>query len=93
MSFVTWNDMCDSVETLFALCTMLVPMSSKDFQLEEIVEKTIRSMDKNHDGRISFDEFCQIVEQTKVDKRHGALSQDEETRPLWERKLSTNNSL
>ena len=78
---------------LLALCSVLVPTSSKDFQLEEIVDRTIRSMDKNHDGRISFEEFCQIVEQTKVDKRHGALSQDEETRPLWERKLSTNNSL
>ena len=48
---------------------MLVPTSSKDFQLEEIVDRTIRSMDKNHDGLISFEEFCQIVEYTKVDKR------------------------
>ena len=54
---------------LFSLCSMLVPTSSKDFQLEEIVDKTIRSMDKNHDGLISFEEFCQIVEYTKVDKR------------------------
>ena len=54
---------------LFDLCSMLVPTSSKDFQLEEIVDRTIRSMDKNHDGLISFEEFCQIVEYTKVDKR------------------------
>ena len=68
--------LCALCSFLFNLCSMLVPTSSKDFQLEEIVDRTIRSMDKNHDGLISFEEFCQIVEYTKVDKR----------------KLSTNNS-
>ena len=88
------NGFIDDVE-LFQVLKTMVGDNLKDFQIQEIVDMTIRSADNNLDGKISFDEFCQIVEKTKVNKKVGALPlpQDEKTRTLWERKMSTNTSL
>ena len=86
------NGFISDVE-LFQVLKTMVGDNLKDFQIQEIVDMTIRSADKNLDGLISFDEFCQIVEKTKVNKKVGAFPQDEKTRTLWERKLSTNTSL
>ena len=86
------NGFISDVE-LFQVLKTMVGGNLKDFQIQEIVDMTIRSADKSLDGRINFDEFCQIVEKTKVNKKVGAFPEDEETRPLWQRKLSTNTSL
>ena len=40
-----------------------------DEQLQQIVDKTIRSLDADHDGKISFDEFCKIVGRSKFDEK------------------------
>ena len=86
------NGFISDVE-LFQVLKTMVGDNLKDFQIQEIVDMTIRSADKNLDGKINFDEFCQIVEKTKVNKKVGSFPGDEETRPLWQRKLSTNTSL
>ena len=86
------NGFISDVE-LFQVLKTMVGDNLKDFQIQEIVDMTIRSADKSLDGRINFDEFCQIVEKTKVDKKVGPFPGDKETRPLWQRKLSTNTSL
>lgn len=86
------NGFISDVE-LFQVLKTMVGDNLKDFQLQEIVDMTIRSADKSLDGRINFEEFCQIVENSKVNKKAGSFSSDEETRPLWERKMSANNSL
>ena len=86
------NGFISDVE-LFQVLKTMVGDNLKDFQIQEIVDMTIRSADKSLDGRINFDEFCQIVEKTKVNKKVGAFPEDEETRPLWQRKLSINTSL
>jgi hypothetical protein len=38
----------------------------KDVQLQQIVDKTIMEADKDQDGRISFEEFQDMVESTDV---------------------------
>ena len=86
------NGFISDVE-LFQVLKTMVGDNLKDFQIQEIVDMTIRSADKSLDGRINFDEFCQIVEKTKVNKKVGSFPEDKETRPLWQRKLSTNTSL
>ena len=86
------NGFISDVE-LFQVLKTMVGDNLKDFQIQEIVDMTIRSADKNLDGRINFDEFCQIVEKSKVNKKVGAFPEDQESRPLWQRKLSTNTSL
>ena len=86
------NGFISDVE-LFQVLKTMVGDNLKDFQIQEIVDMTIRSADDNLDGKISFDEFCQIVEKTKVNKKVGALPQDEKTRTLWDRKMSNNTSL
>jgi len=35
-----------------------------DLQLQQIVDRTIAYLDKDEDGRISFEEFKQLVEKT-----------------------------
>jgi len=35
-----------------------------DLQLQQIVDRTIAYLDKDEDGRISFEEFKQLVERT-----------------------------
>jgi Ca2+-binding EF-hand superfamily protein len=41
---------------------MMVGKNLSDSQLQQIVDKTIVYLDKDHDGRISFDEFRSLVE-------------------------------
>ena len=87
------NGFISNVE-LFQVLKTMVGDNLKDFQIQEIVDKTIRSADEmgDLDGKISFDEFCQVVEKTKVNKKVGAFSEDEETKQLWQRKLSSINT-
>lgn len=39
---------------------MMVGNNLKDTQLQQIVDKTILFHDKDGDGKISFDEFCDV---------------------------------
>jgi serine/threonine-protein phosphatase 2B regulatory subunit len=51
---------------LFIVLKMMVGSNLKDQQLQQIVDKTIMEADKDHDGKISFDEFTNMVETTDV---------------------------
>jgi len=45
---------------------MMVGSNLKDQQLQQIVDKTIMEADLDGDGRISFEEFAKMVENTDV---------------------------
>lgn len=45
---------------LFTVLKMMVGNNLKDTQLQQIVDKTILFHDKDGDGKISFDEFCEV---------------------------------
>ena len=47
----------------------MVGSNLKDTQLQQIVDKTVRSVDANQDGKISFEEFCDVVGNTDVHKK------------------------
>lgn len=51
---------------LFIVLKMMVGNNLKDVQLQQIVDKTIMEADKDQDGRISFEEFTDMVENTDV---------------------------
>lgn len=51
---------------LFIVLKMMVGNNLKDIQLQQIVDKTIMEADKDGDGRISFEEFTEMVESTDV---------------------------
>ena len=51
---------------LFIVLKMMVGSNLKDQQLQQIVDKTIMEADKDGDGKISFEEFCDMVENTDV---------------------------
>ena len=39
----------------------MVGRNLKESQLQQIVDKTMRSVDADEDGKINFEEFCAIV--------------------------------
>lgn len=45
---------------------MMVGSNLKDQQLQQIVDKTIMEADLDGDGKISFEEFAKMVENTDV---------------------------
>lgn len=51
---------------LFIVLKMMVGSNLKDVQLQQIVDKTIMEADKDQDGKISFEEFKEMVENTDV---------------------------
>ena len=51
---------------LFIVLKMMVGSNLKDQQLQQIVDKTIMEADKDGDGKISFEEFTQMVENTDI---------------------------
>ncbi|MCJ1320185.1 Calcineurin subunit B [Xylographa vitiligo] len=51
---------------LFIVLKMMVGSNLKDMQLQQIVDKTIMEADKDRDGKISFEEFTKMVENTDV---------------------------
>ncbi|KAF9581969.1 Calcineurin subunit B [Lunasporangiospora selenospora] len=51
---------------LFLVLKMMVGTNLKDNQLQQIVDKTIMEADKDMDGKISFEEFCGVVENTDI---------------------------
>lgn len=51
---------------LFIVLKMMVGNNLKDQQLQQIVDKTIMEADLDGDGKISFEEFTKMVENTDV---------------------------
>ena len=51
---------------LFIVLKMMVGSNLKDQQLQQIVDKTIMEADMDQDGKISFEEFTKMVENTDV---------------------------
>ncbi|KAM7214936.1 calcineurin subunit B [Rhypophila decipiens] len=51
---------------LFIVLKMMVGNNLKDQQLQQIVDKTIMEADLDKDGKISFEEFTKMVENTDV---------------------------
>ncbi|KAG8975459.1 Calcineurin subunit B, partial [Tulasnella sp. 427] len=49
---------------LFLVLKMMVGNNLKDTQLQQIVDKTIMEADKDGDGKLSFEEFTQMVAKT-----------------------------
>ena len=45
---------------------MMVGTNLTEVQLQQIVDKTVVQLDKNQDGLISYEEFCDII--AKVDE-------------------------
>ena len=61
---------CFTSENLISqVLKMMVGNNLKDTQLQQIVDKTILFADKDDDGKISFEEFCDIVGNTDVHKK------------------------
>jgi len=54
------NDGFISNAELFQVLKMMVGNNLKDTQLQQIVDKTICFADKDEDGKISFEEFCNV---------------------------------
>ncbi|KAK4152931.1 hypothetical protein C8A00DRAFT_34328 [Chaetomidium leptoderma] len=51
---------------LFIVLKMMVGNNLKDQQLQQIVDKTIMEADMDNDGKISFEEFTRMVENTDL---------------------------
>eukprot|EP01134_Creolimax_fragrantissima_P002807 CFRG2807T1 len=54
---------------LYAVLKMMVGSNLQDTQLQQIVDKTIMYSDQNGDGKISFEEFCQVIAHTEVEEK------------------------
>lgn len=49
---------------LFQVLKMMVGNNLKDAQLQQIVDKTIIYADKDNDGKISFEEFKAVIDES-----------------------------
>ena len=63
------NDGYISNGELFQVLKMMVGSNLKDTQLQQIVDKTILFADKDEDGKINFEEFCEVVGNTDIHKK------------------------
>jgi len=55
------NDGLISNGELFTVLQMMVGKNLKEVQLQQIVDKTILALDKDQDGMINYQEFCDII--------------------------------
>lgn len=51
---------------LFIVLKMMVGDNLKDDQLQQVVDKTIMYADKDGDDRISFEEFCAVIDSRDI---------------------------
>eukprot|EP00697_Spironema_sp_BW2_P006710 gnl/Spiro4/20819_TR10136_c0_g1_i1.p1 gnl/Spiro4/20819_TR10136_c0_g1~~gnl/Spiro4/20819_TR10136_c0_g1_i1.p1 ORF type:complete len:196 (-),score=73.62 gnl/Spiro4/20819_TR10136_c0_g1_i1:94-630(-) len=63
------NDNFISNGELFQVLKMMVGNNLTDVQLQQIVDKTILEADLDRDGRISFDEFRNVLENTDLEAK------------------------
>ena len=54
---------------LYQVLKMMVGSNIKDTDLQQIVDKTILYADKDEDGKINFEEFCEVVGNTDIHKK------------------------
>ncbi|KIR26247.1 calcineurin subunit B [Cryptococcus deuterogattii 99/473] len=54
---------------LYLVLKQMVGNNLKDQQLQQIVDKTIMEADKDGDGKLSFEEFTQMVASTDIVKQ------------------------
>eukprot|EP00123_Amoebidium_parasiticum_P001592 comp12718_c1_seq1/m.7827 comp12718_c1_seq1/g.7827 ORF comp12718_c1_seq1/g.7827 comp12718_c1_seq1/m.7827 type:complete len:180 (-) comp12718_c1_seq1:549-1088(-) len=54
---------------LFMVLKMMVGSNLKETQLQQIVDKTIMYADQDADGKISFEEFCQVIATQEVEQK------------------------
>nr|XP_012803869.1 calcineurin subunit B type 2 [Jaculus jaculus] len=54
---------------LFQVLKMMVGDNLKDWQLQQLVDKTILVLDKDGDGKISFQEFSDVVRSLEIHKK------------------------
>ena len=54
---------------LYQVLKMMVGSNIKDTDLQQIVDKTILFADKDEDGKINFEEFCEVVGNTDIHKK------------------------
>nr|XP_019584820.1 PREDICTED: calcineurin subunit B type 2 [Rhinolophus sinicus] len=54
---------------LFQVLKMMVGDNLHDWQLQQLVDKTIIILDTDGDGRISFEEFSAVVEDLEIHKK------------------------
>lgn len=63
------NDGFISNGELFQVLKMMVGNNLKDWQLQQLVDKSILVLDKDGDGRISFEEFSDVVKTMEIHKK------------------------
>ena len=73
---------------LFLVLKMMVGNNLKDGQLQQIVDKTIMEADQDGDGKLSFEEFAQMVSNT-VTRIHYSSHNIAETCTMFCRILSS----
>lgn len=54
---------------LFQVLKMMVGDNLRDWQLQQLVDKTIIILDKDGDGKLSFEEFSAVVRDLEVHKK------------------------
>jgi len=54
---------------LYTVLKMMVGNNLKDHQLQQMVDKTIRRLDKDQDGKINFEEFSAVSEKSFPDNQ------------------------
>lgn len=54
---------------LFQVLKLMVGNNLKDWQLQQLVDKTIIILDQDGDGKISFEEFCTVVGGLEIHKK------------------------
>jgi len=58
-----------SNEELFSVLQMMVGNNLNDTQLQQIVDKTMIEADEDRDGKLSYEEFKKIIENTDLDTK------------------------
>lgn len=56
-------------DELLSILNMMVGANITPEQLQNIAEKTIQEADLDHDGKISFDEFCHAMEKADIEQK------------------------
>ncbi|XP_049870452.1 calcineurin subunit B type 1-like [Pectinophora gossypiella] len=58
---------------LFQVLKLMVGQHMKDSKLQQVIDKTFLLADKDEDGKISFEEFCNVVGKTHMHKMNNNM--------------------